>query len=116
VQKDEDEMKEEIAATRVIAMSGSGTRVPVRICVYRPQQLAEGDWSCEVEGGELLRGPNGGVRGSDSFQALALAFYLIRKQLDAFRENGGRLLQPSEKDQDEECPLDQMCGFLRPTA
>jgi hypothetical protein len=105
-------MSDEIVSTELVAVRPTGERILVRIAILRPQQAEHGDWTCQVTGEPLFRGPSDGVVGSDSFQALALAYSLTRQMLDYFIEDGGRLLVPHQQ-HDEDYPLLAAFGSLR---
>ena len=99
-----------IATTELIAVRPSGERALVRIGVLAPTQTRDGDWSCLIDGGGLVVGPRIGVHGADSWQAICLAFALVRDQLDQFKRSGGRLLLSPDDDKSE-LPLDAVFGF-----
>jgi hypothetical protein len=108
-------MEDEVASMVFIAVKSNGERQRIRVSLSRPVQTPNGDWSCQVEGGDLVRGPRVGVVGLDSWQALCLAVSLVRCSLDDFVQEGGRLLSASDEPTDTDLPIDAIFGSLRVT-
>src|SRR6266542_3812145 len=103
-------MQDEVASTILTAVKPTGERKEVRIAIARPVQTSHGDWSCQVVGGDLIRGPRVGVIGIDSLQALCLAIALVRSQLHEFLGKGGRLLHVDDAGEDSEFPISAIFG------
>jgi hypothetical protein len=99
---------EEVAATEFVALAATGERWNIRISIAPPRVTEHGDWCCHANGEPLVRLPRTGVVGSDSMQALTLAIALIKSQLQDFIDQGGKLL--NNEDGDDEYPLDAMFG------
>src|SRR5262245_8093968 len=108
-------MADEVASMEFIAVRPSGERQRIRVSLSRPVRTSHGDWSCHVEGGDLVRGPRVGVVGLDSWQALCLAISFVRRTLDEFLEEGGRLLFAGDEPAETDLPIDAIFGSLRVT-
>jgi hypothetical protein len=111
----QSKMGDEVATMVFIAVKPSGERQRIRVSLCRPVQTPHGDWSCHVEGGDFVRGPRVGAVGVDSWQALCLALSLVRRSLDDFLQDGGRLLSADDEATDADLPIDAIFGSLRVT-
>lgn len=82
-----------IAERVILAVSQDGSTCEVHLGVGTPYEITEDEWACPVR----LDGLHDNLRdqhGSDSWQALQLAFRLIEQLLTYFVEDGGKLYWP----------------------
>ena len=86
-----------IASRRLLAVDEKGREFEVTIAVGEPYQLSEAEWACPalIDG---LHGRFADLHGVDSWQALQLAHQMIGQMLVCFVKDGGRLLDPEERE------------------
>src|SRR3954468_20200523 len=106
----ETSTQNEIASTTLTAVMPTGERKQVRIAIGPLLPMPDGEWSCQIKGGELVRGPRSGIMGIDSLQALCLAIALVRFQLEDFLLKGGKLLQVDDAGCESDFPIDAAFG------
>jgi hypothetical protein len=107
---------EVIAETTFLFEMPGGEEKRVRIKLGRPyieEHEGEPTWACpcELEG---LEPRYADARGEDSYQALFLAEYLIRKRLAAFLAKGGKILMPDSREELSQADLDSFFGTFEP--
>ena len=78
-----------VASMSVIGVAADGGEHVFVVGVAQPIQQATGEWACPTSTHD--RPAPQPVYGEDSLQALCLGLSLIRRRLDAFLEDGGRL-------------------------
>lgn len=102
-------MEDVVAEKDLVGIYPTGEKMIIKIRIGRPYPVEEGNWACPVAIPGLydkLRD----IRGVDSFQALVLALSLARSLLEAFVEDGGRLLWPNTE---EEAVLSELFWKVR---
>jgi hypothetical protein len=93
-----------IACRSIYAVSQDGRTTKVCLCIGAPYQISQDEWACAVR----LSGLHENLRdihAADSWQALQLAAQFLRKLLEYFVEEGGRLYWPSS---DEKISLQEL--------
>lgn len=83
-------MAEIIAEREIFAISPDGEKKILTIAVGKPYQVDDVSWACPVQV-EGLNKKLSDVVGIDSWQALGLAFALVRQLLGYYLEDGAEL-------------------------
>lgn len=83
-------VKDPVASVEVTAETAEGKRLTISVRIGRPQEEADGHWTCPVEMAPIY-GQLADIRGVDSFHALWLACSLVLKLLGHFKAAGGKL-------------------------
>lgn len=94
--KTTNDMKDSIASTRILCIRPNGERLEVCAEIGRPYDRGDGAWACPVGLKPLYDLAD--IEGVDSLQALCLGASLIRKLLNHFVEDGGRILHVDNPD------------------
>jgi hypothetical protein len=97
-----------IASRKLQAIDAKGREFEVTIAIGEPYEVEVGEWACPASM-DGLHGSFRDIRGSDSWQAMQLAYQMIAQVLEYFVEDGGRLLWL-------EAPLAPVELFPRPAA
>ena len=83
-------MDEIIAEREIFSISPDGGKKILRVAVGKPFQVDDVSWACPVKVEGLYKKTRD-VVGADSWQALGLAFALVRQLLGYYVEDGAEL-------------------------
>jgi hypothetical protein len=90
-------IKEPVATVSFIWTDAKGAEAPVTGIVGKPYQISDEAWACPyVLEGAYEQGPD--ISGVDSVQALSLALYGLYHDLIRLLDDGGRLLNPKNRE------------------
>ena len=82
---------EQTIAERVLeCQAANGEKTSIKIQIFKPIQLTTNKWTCGVAVIGLYE-ERPVIEGVDSFQALNLAFSVIKQGLEQFLKSGGKL-------------------------
>ena len=79
-----------IAERSLLCQSSEGQKTQITIQISQPEKQAENRWQCQIAVLGLYE-DRPSIEGVDSFQALNLAFTVIRQGLEQFQQAGGKL-------------------------
>lgn len=86
-----------IASRKLLAIDADADEFELTIAIGEPYEISEREWACPVSvQGLQARIPD--MRGVDSWQAMQLAYQTAAQALVYFVEDGGRLLQPENRE------------------
>ncbi len=83
-------MENIIAERSLLCQSSDGQKTPITIQISQPSQEDEHRWKCQIAVLGLYE-DRPVIEGVDSFQALNLAFTIVRQGLEQFQQSGGKL-------------------------
>jgi hypothetical protein len=89
-------MQSPVAERALIAESKVGARFDIHLRIGIPIHAPDDSWICAA-GIEGLISRSLDTRGADSLQALLLALWTVRGQLDDFVKDGGKLYLPGDE-------------------
>jgi hypothetical protein len=85
-----------IADSRFLLIAGDRSERALTVRIGRPYEVSESEWACPVET-DGLYGRHPDIHGADSLQSLWLASSLVRRLLEDFVANGGKVLHSGDR-------------------
>ena len=89
-------MEEIIAERDLIGINPDGSRFKIMLKIGKPYTVAGGGWACAA-GAIGLYTRLREIRGGDSLQTLLQAVKFLKRLMEYFIDDGGRLLLPDEE-------------------
>ena len=85
-----------VSSLNLIGIDREGVERPFMVGVGKPYRRPNGEWACPTLSFDFPEARP--IYGEDSLQALCLGLSFIRRRLEHFLEDGGRLLSADDRD------------------